>query len=278
MRDAWRTIRTTLRDRDNPFLRFAAPGHFYSPIPSSEDVLDASRRPIPRTLPGIDTADSEQLALLQRMRDLGRPDFRRYRETPMFVLADALALAGMLRQVRPRHYLEVGSGYSSAVALDTNDSLDRSLSCTFIEPYPARLHALLSDEDRRTHSILEQRIQDVDRRVFDRLQANDVLFIDSSHVVKLASDVVYLLTEIVPSLPSGVLVHIHDIRWPFEYWPEWLTEGRAWNETYLVKAMLQHSRRYEMLLFNDYLGRYYPEALDPSTRTNPGGSLWLRVR
>lgn len=279
--------RRVLRHRNNPFLSFAPPGHFYSPLPDSREAARAQARlrEVPRTIPGIDTRDDAQLTLLETFRAYYREHpFSgrgvRYRANDMFVLADALALYAVLRHWTPRHYIEVGSGWSSAVALDTNDRfLDRRLSCTFIEPYPGRLHALLTDEDRLRHRIVESPVQDVPADVFAALEPDDVLFIDSSHVAKIGSDVVYLLTDILPRLRPGVLVHIHDICWPFEYLEEWIREGRAWNEAYLVKAMLQHSSRYRILLFNRYLGTFHRESLTefPDVLANPGGSLWLQV-
>jgi hypothetical protein len=120
-------------------------------------------------------------------------------------------------------------------------------------------------------------VQEVPREVFTSLVAGDVLFIDSSHVAKIGSDVVYLLTDVLPRLAPGVLIHLHDIFWPFTYPYKWVAEGRAWNEAYLVQVMLQHSVRYEILLYNHYLGVRHADALDPACRTNPGASLWLRV-
>jgi hypothetical protein len=186
----------------------------------------------------------------------------------------------MLRRLRPRHVIEVGSGYSSAAMLDTNDKfLDRQVNFTFIEPYPGRLNSLLTESDRQRCKIHMNRVQDVPLDVFRQLEANDVLFIDSSHVVKIGSDVRHLLWEVLPRLAAGVMIHVHDISWPFEYAADWVLRGNAWNEAYFLRTFLQFNPTFQIEYFNSYiamvhgaeLGRKMPKCLE-----NPGGGLWLR--
>jgi predicted O-methyltransferase YrrM len=188
-------------------------------------------------------------------------------------------LYGLLRHFRPRRVIEVGSGYSSAVMLDTVEQfLENRTSFTFIEPNPERLLSLLRPSDIDRVTLHATPVQSVRSDTFSVLQANDILFIDSSHVAKAGSDVVYLLNTIVPSLNPGVVVHIHDIFWPFEYPAEWLREGRAWNEIYMVRAFLQFNGAFRILLFNAYLAARYRDRLQaccPLALRNPGGSLWL---
>ena len=122
-------------------------------------------------------------------------------------------------------------------------------------------------------------VQDVSPEHFQSLEANDVLFIDSSHVMKVGSDVVYLLSDVLPSLKRGVVVHFHDIFWPFEYPESWLLDGRAWNEAYGLKAFLQFNSSFEIVFFNSYLSVHHRNILErhlPLFLRNPGGSLWLR--
>jgi hypothetical protein len=117
------------------------------------------------------------------------------------------------------------------------------------------------------------------RRFFPR--SNDVLFIDSSHVTKIGSDVNYLFFEILPRLRPGVLVHIHDVMWPFNYPLEWIIEGRSWNKAYIVRAFLQYNEAFDILLFNSYLGHTYRKMLTeqmPKFLENTGGSIWLGKR
>jgi len=121
--------------------------------------------------------------------------------------------------------------------------------------------------------------QHVPRAIYTELKNNDILFIDSSHVAKVGSDVVFLLTDILPILHRGVIVHIHDIYWPFEYPEDWVLSGRAWNEAYLVKAFLQFNSSFEILLFNSYLTIHHQgimKQLLPLFMPNGGSSLWIR--
>jgi hypothetical protein len=113
------------------------------------------------------------------------------------------------------------------------------------------------------------------------LKANDILFIDSTHVSKTNSDVNYLFFEILPRLQTGVLVHIHDIFFPFDYPREWILEGRSWNEAYLLRAFLQYNPRFEIVLFNDYLQTLHWDSfarLLPRFSKDGGGSVWLQVK
>ena len=120
---------------------------------------------------------------------------------------------------------------------------------TFIEPFPDRLRRILRSGDER-HTLLTMPVQDVPLRHFTGLETNDILFIDSSHVVKIGSDVNWLLTNVLPALNRGVIVHIHDIFWPFGYPDAWLVEGRAWNEVYVVQAFLQFNSAFDVLWFS----------------------------
>jgi hypothetical protein len=106
-----------------------------------------------------------------------------------------------------------------------------------------------------------------------------VLFVDSSHVAKVGSDVNRIVIEILPALARGVWVHFHDVFYPFEYPREWVEAGRAWNEGYLLRAFLQYNRAFSVQLFPTFLARFHPDrfagGMSPCLR-NPGGALWLR--
>ncbi len=125
-------------------------------------------------------------------------------------------------------------------------------------------------------------MQAVPLSYFDDLQRNDILFIDSTHVVKTGSDVVFELFEILPRLHSGVVVHFHDVFYPFEYPREWVIDRNySWNELYALRAFLMGNRDWEILFFNDYMARTERPRLRqqaPEMLANPGGGLWLRRR
>lgn len=261
------------------------PGHFFSPVPDFEAVLAEADRiwpePKPISLAGIDLDDAGQTALLASL-DLSAGPGRRFEErNPAFGLIDGRLYAGMLRHLRPGRLVEVGSGHSTALLLDVVEATpgwEPQITC--IEPYPAVLHERLLPGDTERITLLDERVQDVDPAVFAGLGAGDVLFIDSTHVAKVGSDVNHLVFEVIPRLADGVVVHIHDIDYPFEYRRAWVEQGRAWSEAYLVRALLIDNRRLRVLLFSSYLQAFHDEQLEqlvPGHRRNPGGSLWLDV-
>ena len=175
--------------------------------------------------------------------------------------------------------MEVGSGWSSACALDTLDEAGIDAAVTFIEPYPEILHDRLRPEDRDRVEIRAEPLQDVPTDVFSTLEAGDILFIDSSHVFKPGSDVDDYFARILPSVPVGVHVHIHDIFWPFEVPAAWLDEGRGWNEGHALRNFLCGNPSWEITVFNDYFVWFNHDELEaglPQALQNPGGSIWLR--
>src|SRR5207253_2690994 len=144
-----------------------------------------------------------------------------------YMEADSITLYSMLRLFRPRHIVEVGSGFSSALMLDVDERFfEKQTRLTFIEPYPDRLYSLLTASDRMHARILRQPVQNT-LNVFSEMEAGDFLFIDSSHVSKIDSDVNFIFFEILPRLPVGTFVHFHDIFWPFEYPADWIAQGAA---------------------------------------------------
>jgi Methyltransferase domain len=268
------------------------PGHFYSPIPDLAQVREREQEifRVRPDLPGIDLRLAEQSFLAQELErfypeqpfeDHKTPRNRYFFLNPNFSYGAALTLYGMLRYLRPRRVIEIGSGYSSCATLDTNELfLGSSLECVFIEPEPALLRSLLRKDDIERVTIVPERLQSVDKVIFRSLHANDILFVDSTHVSKVDSDVNHILFEILPALESGVYIHIHDIMYGFEYPKEWIYEGRYWNEAYSVRAFLQFNGAFEIVFFNSYLGQFRSEvfASMPLFLRNPGTSLWLRKR
>lgn len=268
------------------------PGHFYSPIPNLDEVKRLEGRlwaEAPREVKGVDLNVKEQLKVLGELakhygelpfRDEKQPGTRYHYDNGLYSYCDAIFLYSMIRRLEPKRIVEVGSGYSSAVTLDVNELFfDGSISCTFIEPFPKVLNSLLKEEDRESATLIERNLQDVDVEVFGRLKKGDILFIDSTHVAKTGSDVNYIFSEILPRLNSGVYIHFHDIFYPFEYPREWVYEGRAWNELYMLRAFLQYNRSFRMVLFSTYLARFHRDVLErdmPLCLKNPGGNIWLR--
>ncbi|MBM4145209.1 MAG: class I SAM-dependent methyltransferase, partial [Nitrospira sp.] len=199
---------------------------------------------------------------------------------PAYLYSDAIILYCMIRHTQPKKIIEVGSGYSSCVMLDTNDIFFKStISCTFIDPYPDLLLSLIHDTDKDNIEIIPQKLQDVPINTFSDLSDNDILFIDSTHMVKTGSDVNFIFFEILPHLKKGVYIHFHDIFYPFEYPKEWVYEGRAWNEAYFMRAFLQYNNEFKIQFFNTFLehffrGKFMNEM--PLCLKNLGGSIWIR--
>jgi predicted O-methyltransferase YrrM len=282
----------TTDDDSGPHLTWVAAGHFYSPIPSADDIA-AHRRDLtqgpPRDLPGIELNDKGQLALLTRLRPYygdqpwsaeARPDLRYYFDNDWFSYADAIFLHCMLRDLRPRRIVEVGGGFSTAAMLDTLERfLDGDVRLTCVEPHPERLESVMRPGDEARLELIRQPTQDAPLEPFAELGPDDVLFVDSTHVSKLRSDVNRLVLEVLPTLAAGVVVHFHDVFWPFEYPLRWVEENRAWNELYLLRAFLCFNPAFEILLFNHLIGTRHREVLErdfPLCTRNIGGSLWLR--
>lgn len=276
---------------NDPFLRFAPPGHFYSPIPSLSDIEDkkAVLWSRPENIPGINLNPTKQLALIEKLGSFydeqpfssDKADGLRYFfNCGFFSYCDGLILYSLIRHLEPKRIIEVGSGFSSCNIMDTNELFfGNEIRCTFIEPYPDRLMSNISQSDREKHEVIVEKLQDVPLEKFAELGENDILFIDSSHVSKCGSDVNYIIFELLPSLKKNIYIHFHDIFYPFEYPLEWYHKGRCWNEAYILRAFLQFNDSFEIVLFNDYMGYFYKPALKknmPICLKNSGGSLWLR--
>lgn len=280
--------------RNRRFISLYAPGHFYSPIPdvwSLDDRADSIFDSQIQTIAGVNLNREKQLSVLAEVaryyNDLPFAEkpvngTRYYFDNSIFRYADAITLYSFMRMLQPERVLEVGSGFSSAVMLDTNELfLSNNTRFCFIEPYPERLKSLLKPDDAGSMTMHQQMVQKVDKSVFSDLQKNDILFIDSSHVVKCGSDVNFLVFEVLPLLRPGVYVHFHDVFWPFEYPKAWFKLGRAWNEAYLLRAFLQYNERFEIILFNSYMGHTAKVQLArdmPLFLRDTGGSIWLRVK
>ena len=185
----------------------------------------------------------------------------------------------MIRFAQPKRIIEIGSGFSSFVMLDTNELFfDGRIRLTFIEPHGDRLRSRLKGNDLGVAEIISRRVQDVELARFDELGAGDILFVDSSHVSKAGSDVNHILFEILPRLSQGVLVHFHDMFYPFEYPLDWFARGDFWNEDYILRAFLQYNSAFKIRIRNQFLGTFHPEKLGesmPLCMKNIGGSLWL---
>ena len=263
------------------------PVHFYQPIPDTRSLPDALWN-TPSELVGIDMNDSFQLDLLRKHFPKFRDEYEPSSTTPTgepthfyaekgpFRGVDAIVAHCMVRYYQPRLIIEIGAGVSSLVlgkaAMKNNN---RGVVC--IEPFPQEF---LKRGFPGLHSLIEKRVQDVDLDFFSQLGSGDILFIDSSHTVKIGGDVNYLFLEVLPRLNPGVIVHVHDIFFPFDYRRDWvMDEFRFWTEQYLLQAFLSFNSQFEVLMANRYLSYNYRKDLKaafPSLPALGGGSFWMR--
>jgi predicted O-methyltransferase YrrM len=292
-RDALRTRVDKLEDERvgiEEWVRFSPPGHFYSPLPSQAEIAEAfSRGQFGPPFGGVDLNEAAQFARLERFAAYypeqpfpaqPTPGRRFHMENSSYGHYDAIMLYGMLREARPRRIIEVGSGFSSAAMLDLNDHvIGGAVEFTFIDPDLSRLRPLLREGDAARATLIERRVQEVPLETFAALGENDVLFIDSSHVSKIGSDVNRLFFDVLPSLAPGVLVHIHDVAGNLEYPRDWLEQGRAWNEQYLLRAFLMYNPAWRMELFSAWLWNQRTNLIRekmPLCARGGGGQMWLR--
>lgn len=267
-------------------------GHFYSPI---ADPMDIARRykqvfKPQRGCPGIDFRDSEQLELIKNLRPFVQDipytvekavddETTYFYGNDQYPLLDAEFLYAALQHFKPARMIEVGSGFSSLLTADVNRRLlDNKLEFICVEPYPRQF---LRDGVDGITKLVISKVEDLPIEFFDQLQENDVLFIDSSHVSKVGSDVNYLFFEVIPRLRPGVIVHVHDIFLPDEYPADWvLNQNRNWNEQYLLRAFLQFNSDFSVLWAAHYMGTRYRGAIQETFPQYPqrggGGSFWIR--
>jgi hypothetical protein len=270
------------------------PNHFYQPIPDTGALPD-SLWERPSEMVGVDLREAEQLALLERLAGKYRAEYEALPRTPTsvphefylrneaFGSVDAELLYCLVRELAPRRLFEIGSGFStrlSAQACRVNAER-QGVTCELVafEPYPSPVLRAGFPGLTRLEPV---KAQGIPLSEFARLEANDILFIDSSHVLKVGSDVQVELLEILPRLKPGVVVHFHDIFLPAEYPKPWILEHRRfWTEQYALQAFLTFNDRFEVLWGGSFMHLKHPDRLREafsSYRESPSwpGSFWIR--
>ncbi len=266
------------------------PVDYYQPIPDT-GALQPALWERPSELVGVEMNVEMQLRLVSE-------GFRRYhreldellREPPaephrfhmgngMFDGMDALVCWCMIRHFRPRRIIEVGSGFSTRLLAEAAGRNGCETSLVAVDPYA---DGIVAEGFPGLVGLERRPVQHLEASFFESLQADDVLFIDSSHVSRIGGDVNFLFLDVLPRLRAGVLVHVHDIFLPAEYPREWVMEkGRFWNEQYLLQAFLTFNHAWEVLVANAFLGRHHREELKAAFPGSPwlgGGSFWMRRR
>lgn len=266
---------------------FPVRNHYYEPLIDHR----ALKKPLgePRRLPGINWNDEEQLRILdsfayaEELRGLpitktGELEF--HLANGAFESGDAEYLYSMIRLKKPARIVEVGSGNSTLMAMKAvrrNRDEDPAYRChhVCIEPYE------MPWLEKTGVDVIRQRVEEVDLAVFAELGPNDLLFIDSSHVIRPQGDVLFEYLELLPTLRPGVIVHVHDVFSPRDYLHEWIVdEVKLWNEQYVLEAFLTGNRDWKILGALNYLHHTYPEQLRKHcpylTREREPGSFYIQ--
>ena len=261
--------RPDLADRWGYHIR---PIHYYEPLPdfraiTSEQITQR------RSYPGIDFGWEQQLALVgelakhsHELRELEFDFTNAY-----FGGFDAAVYYALIRHSQPNRIIEIGGGYSTQIAAKAL-AANRKGSLVCIEPYPERLNG--SDVE-----LIQKRVEEMSVDFFATLEANDILFIDSSHTVKFRSDVCFEFLEVLPRLARDVWVHVHDIFFPHDYPAEWLINRRlALNEQYLLEAFLSFNKTFAPQLANHWLCLEHGEVAASVWRRadNRASSFWMK--
>jgi predicted O-methyltransferase YrrM len=260
------------------------PNHFYWPLNDVAFLRDNPDLWHDRGLPrGIEWELDAQLELARIVNGYAaelaevpsepeRPPTRYAWDNGAFGGADAFVYYGLVRHLRPRHVVEVGSGWSSLLLARALERNATPTGVTLIEPYPDdALFASLPADWKVERSI----VQRAGPEAFERLEPGDVCFYDGSHCVRTGGDVTWFFFEVLPRLAAGVWVHIHDIFFPDDYHDSWIfDEGLSWNEQYVLQAFLMHNDAYRVRLCNHMLYRLCPDEI-AGLYACDGGSIWL---
>jgi hypothetical protein len=265
--------------------------HYYQPLINPNKYL---QKPLnaPRVLPGIQWNIEEQLALLSKfhyqeelraipMDPKDTPTLAYYYNNPSLCPADAEFLYSIVRHFKPRRVIEVGCGYSTRLALQAEkknlaENAGQPCAHICIEPYEMPWLEKLDVQ------VMRSKVEDVPLATFSQLEAGDILFIDSSHIIRPQGDVLFEFLELLPTLKPGVLIHVHDIFSPRDYPQDWLVnEHRLWNEQYLLEAFLSFNTQFRIIGAVNLLKKEHGKALGEKCPTTAGrpdeepGSFWM---
>ncbi|QFT72759.1 class I SAM-dependent methyltransferase [Ruegeria sp. THAF33] len=238
-------------------------------------------RPAYALSPGMEGFDISQLvaeferhkAALEALKDPAR-NLTGYRTgNGYYDSPDADALYLMIRRFQPKRVIEVGCGNSTRVTRQAIIDGNLDTTITAVDPYPR------ADIDHVVDRFEQKRLEDTDPALFAELEAGDILFIDSSHVVRMSNDVAHLFCRIIPSLKPGVVIHVHDVFLPYEYPKRFFYDCPGWGEQYVLHSLLQ-SGAYSMLWPGYYLQQDRPDAVValPFLAEGRAQSIWVQLK
>jgi predicted O-methyltransferase YrrM len=277
---------------------FVEPGHFYSVIPNiTKDYNNNDTKFL-----NLDFNEESHTIILNEINNylgefdnkFGHRDVLKRQNNFNYTLLngafewmDARLLHYFLQKNKPKKIIEIGSGNSTLLTYNTKQMYNLDLDIICIEPYPSNYLKNLHKIGGIT--LIENKLEQVDLSIFTTLNENDILFIDSSHVLKLDSDVMYYFTKIFPLINKNVLIHIHDIFFPYDYPSDWIKQGRFWNEQYFLYVFLQYNTKFKIKFCNSYSQFKYSKELKKIQENTyeiknkiadnvfSGGSIWLSV-
>jgi Methyltransferase domain len=280
----------------NPFVRkfgyTVIADHFYQPIPNDKELLIYQNKE--RPLDSIEWKLNRQIELVSKLLKKYRDEFNNKNkifyygcaDTNGFASGDAEFLYSIVREKKPKRIVEIGAGDSTqiiAAALKMN-FFENSKKTSFfvIEPFPRDFLKKfeVNFHDFMDFSLIVKPIQFVDLSLFELLDENDILFIDSSHVFKQGSDVEFQFLKIYPMLNKGVIVHIHDIFFPFDYPVDWnIKKYQFWNEQYFLETFLQFNCKFEILASLSMVAcrenLVFLNNINSYCKTRNPGSFWM---
>lgn len=261
--------------------------HYYEPQFNNRNPLPPFEQD--RNLPGIEWNVNDQLAIIEQFSFSNELKCIPYKKSNLiefyfgngsFESGDAEYWYNLIRFFKPKRIVEVGSGNSTLMAvkaINKNVEEDADYNCKHIciEPYEKPWLEKIGV------SVIREKVEDIDISIFSELCENDILFIDSSHIIRPQGDVLFLYLELLPMINRGVIVHIHDIFSPKNYPTNWLEEKvKFWNEQYILEALLSHSHSWEIIGALNYLHHNYYKSLKSIapylTHDREPGSFYIR--
>jgi hypothetical protein len=267
------------------------PNSFAYPIPDTRDLTDDLWDEHSQMV-GVDLNESGQISLLKLFTTKFRTEYAQFPsaktnvphqyflQNPYFISVDGEILYCMVRHFKPRRIFEIGSGYStylSAQAVRQNDLEGSPCELAAFEPYP---NDVLKRGFPGLSRLVETRIENTPLSEFAKMENGDILFVDSSHSLKIGSDVRCEFLEIIPRLQKGVIIHVHDIFFPAEYPKDWvLNDHIFYNEQYLLQAFLAFNESFEVLWAGSFMHLKHPQHLRAAFDSYHGGwpgSFWMR--
>lgn len=277
------------------------PKHFYLPIPDDTDRLEKFWD-IPSDMVGVDMNEPAAIEIMESIAPRYLPEFRArfpidgpidppdfYLINGGYMAVDAHVYYCLIRHFKPRRIVEIGNGNSTLLAIaacnKNREETGLRPKLSSIDPYP---WPMFEKGHPGLDELIPERVQDVPVSYFEALESGDILFIDSSHVIRSGNDVHYEFLEILPRLKPGVLVHVHDISLPKPYPKVYFDNRLYWNEQYLLQAFLAFNDRFEVLWPGNYMMIKHPErmlAVFPEfermrkdyPQSEPTG-FWMRVK